>query len=306
MVAIASRTEEHARAAAEKFNIPKIFVGDDWKKMITEENLDIVSICAPNYLHAPILSEAIKKNVHILCEKPICISKKELDIIDSALVKKKALVFFTAFHKRYVSIFPIVKKIVEEKVLGDITLVRHIFAHLGPYKSHDALSKERWFFDSNKAGGGVLLDLGVHSIDLFRYLVCEYAKVEGASYNTSCIKMKDEDSSNVLFRLKNNALGVISVSWCSPPKEFLEIYGTKGSVAIDLLATNLFSFTPESLKKEPLIQQAISHKLSSIVPHHALIDHFVSCVINKKVDHPNFEDGKKAVEFVLEAYKLKK
>jgi len=304
LVAIASRTEEHANDFAKKFDIPKTYVEDGWQDMLNDENLDAVSICTPNYLHHPMIMKSIEKNIHILCEKPLCISQKELDSVEEAL-SKKTLIFFTAFHKRYISIFPIVKKIIDNNGLGDISLVRHVFAHLGPYKSHKALSKEKWFFDSKKAGGGVFLDLGVHSIDLFRYLMGDYKKIEGINSNTSCIDMKDEDNCNVLFRFQNDALGIISVSWCFPPTEFLEIFGTKGSISIDLVSDKLFNYKPESLKENSIIREAIDHKISNLPPHHILIDHFIQCVLNNKNETPNFIDGKRAVEFVLEAYALK-
>jgi len=304
LVAIASRTEEHAKAAANRFNIPKIFVGEGWKDMLKNENLDIVSICTPNYLHTPNILEALRNDIHILCEKPICTSREELDIVEKE-IKKTNLVFFTAFNKRYLSLFPIVKKIIEQNVLGKIILARYNFAHLGPYTSHQALSKERWFFDSEKAGGGVLLDLGVHSIDLFRYLIDDYEKVEGISANTSCVDMSNEDNCNVLFRFQNNALGIISVSWCNNPSELIEIFGIRGSIKIDLINRKLFSFTPHSLKDNKYILEAKKHKISEQGTHHGLIDHFVNCVLENRNEHPNFDDGKKAVEFVLDSYLLK-
>jgi len=61
IVAIASRTGEHAKTASEKFFVPKVYAGDNsWEKMIDEQDLDIISICTPNYLHAPIALKAIE------------------------------------------------------------------------------------------------------------------------------------------------------------------------------------------------------------------------------------------------------
>ena len=199
---------------------------------------------------------------------------------------------------------PIVKDIVEHNVLGKITLVRFMFAHLGPYISHQALSKERWFFDSEKAGGGVLLDLGVHCIDLFRYLIDDYEKVEGITKNNSCINMKDEDNGNIMFRFKNDALGIINVSWCTPPIEFIEIFGTKGYIKLDLLAQQPFNCFPSELNENELIKKAYNCKIHNLIPHHLLIAHFIKCVLENKQDNPDFNDGKKAVEFILDAYSL--
>jgi len=304
LVAIASRTEEHAKKFAKKFEIPHIYVEDGWKDMLNDEYLDAVSICTPNYLHFPMIMKALEKNIHILCEKPVCISQRELDSVKVKLSKKK-LVFFTAFHKRYLSIVSFLKKILEENSLGKISLARYLFAHLGPYITHNALSKERWFFDSEKAGGGVLLDLGVHAIDLFRYLIGEFKNIEGFNYNTTCIDMNDEDNCNVLFRFDNNSLGIISVSWCTPPREIIEIYGTKGSIKIDLVS-NTSTYQIEGLDHNLVMKELITHKTSNIPPHHLLIDHFIRCIRQKKEGGPSFQDGQKAVEFVLDAYQFNK
>lgn len=302
---MASRTEEHAKSAADKYKIPRVYHGDGWKEMLNNENLDVLSICTPNYLHTPNILNALKNDIHILCEKPICISRKELQIVETEL-KKKDLIFFTAFHKRYIGIFPLIKKIIENQVLGKIISARYYFAHLGPYTSHNALSKERWFFDSEKAGGGVFLDLGVHSIDVFRFLIGEYENVEGVSFSTSCIQMKDEDTCNVLFRFENDALGIITTSWCNHPTEFIEIYGTKGTIFIDLIAEKPFCFLPHELKENIFIKEADNYKRPEETLHHLLIDHFIECVLENRQASPDFNDGKIAVEFVFDAYSLKK
>lgn len=306
LVAIASRTEEHAKAAAEKFNIPNVYTGrDSWEHMIENEKLDIVSICTPNYLHAPITLKALEKNCHILCEKPIAITQEELNQIESMLHSEN-LIFFTSFQKRYNPIFKLTKSAIDEETLGKITLIRYYFSHYGPYKSWKALSEEKWFFDSKKAGGGVLLDLGVHCIDILRYLLGEYDKVNGVNFNTSCINMEDEDNCNVLFRFKNDASGFISVSWCNEPLETIEIFGTKGFIKVDLSGRNSPIFGPKKLKRNEAIKEIVEYKPINKSAQNNLIDHFINCIQAKRQEHPNFDDGKKAVEFVLEAYSFKK
>ncbi|MHA1107118.1 MAG: Gfo/Idh/MocA family protein [Promethearchaeota archaeon] len=136
LIAVASRSEQSAKKAAEKFEIPNVYWGDSWKK-------------------------------------PIAINNHELENIENTL-KKTGLIYFTSFQKRYIAVIPYIKKIIENKVLGDISLVRYFFGHHGPYTSWRASSEQKWFFDTKMAGGGVLLDLGVHCIDLLRYLIGEF------------------------------------------------------------------------------------------------------------------------------------
>lgn len=304
IVALASRTEQHAKQAAEKFGIPKYYYGDDWKKMLEEERLDIVSICSPNYLHAPMTIEAINNDVNVLCEKPICIAEKELDEIEK-LLEKKSLIYFSSFSKRYSELYIRLKEIIDNEALGTINQVRFFFSHHGPYTSWRPLSEQKWFFDTKMAGGGVLIDLGVHCIDILRYLIGEFRAVEGYSQNTSCKNIKNEDNCNVLVRFENDALAVISVSWCSEPMEILEVYGTKGHVIIDINSKKPFSFAPKKLKKNRFIKMALEQESTFTNTQHLLIDHFIDCVLEGKQEHPDFIDGKWAVKFVLKAYSLK-
>lgn len=306
LVAIASRTEVHAKEASEMFHVPKVYYGNNgWEKMIDEQDLDIISICTPNYLHAPIVLKAIERNCNILCEKPIAISREELTRIESELASKN-IIFFTSFQKRYHPIFRLLKSVLDDGVLGKITSVRYFFSHYGPYKSWKALSLERWFFESEKAGGGVLLDLGVHCIDILRYLLGEYDKVNGINTNTSCINMADEDNCNVLLQFKNDTLGLISVSWCNEPSETLDIIGTKGFIKVDISGRGILSFGPKSLKRSKIFKDLLKFKPTNESAQNKLIDHFINCIQTRKQESPNFDDGKKAVEFVLEAYSFKK
>jgi len=305
LVSVASRTEQSAKKAADKFNIPNCYWGDEWIKMLEENSLDVVSICSPNYLHAPMTIEAIKNGINILCEKPICISQKELENIETMLNKKK-LIYFSSFQKRYIGIFSLIKEVIDNKALGDINLVRYFFSHYGPYTSWKPFSEQKWFFDSKMAGGGVLLDLGVHCVDILRHLVGEYNEIEGYSYNSFCKKIEDEDNCNVLFRFENNTLGVISVSWCNEPMELLELYGTMGTLKVNLHLTEPISFTPKKLKRNQYIKKIVEYEPLDENTQHLLINHFINCVLKGKQEHPDFNDGKLATEFVLKAYSLKK
>ncbi|MFW9951948.1 MAG: Gfo/Idh/MocA family protein [Candidatus Thorarchaeota archaeon] len=302
LVAVSSGTEESAKFASEKFNIPNVYWGDNWKLMLENNELDIVSICSPNYLHAQQTIEAINQNCNILCEKPIAISNEELKNVEEAL-KNRTLIYFTSFQKRYIPFLPNVKEMIENGVIGQINLIRHVFSHFGPYTSWKPLSQDKWFFDPLKAGGGVLMDLGVHSIDLLRHLIGEFSKVEGYSYNTSCKNIVSEDNCNVLFRFQNEVLGVITVSWCNEPMDIIEIFGTRGMLRVDLHSKNPFSYKPKGLKKNPILKKALKYKYNrSAIPQHDLIDHFINCILKRKQENPSFLDGKRAVEFVLEAY----
>ena len=135
IVAIASRTKIHAENAAQRFSVDNIYFGDEgWKSMLKSEDLNAVSICTPNYLHASMVLEALNHGMHILCEKPICISYKELEELEKA-IKKTHRIFLTSFQKRFNPLIPIIKAIIEDEILGKIITVKYYFSHYGPYTS---------------------------------------------------------------------------------------------------------------------------------------------------------------------------
>jgi len=304
LIAVCSRTKNHAENAAKKFSVRKVYYGENsWKTMLKSEKLDAVSICTPNYLHAPMALEALSNGIHVLCEKPIFINREELEELDN-MIKATNLVFMTSFQKRFNPLIPLLKSIIDDEILGNIILVKYYFSHYGPYTSWKALSEEKWFFDSDMAGGGVLLDLGVHCIDILHYLIGDYKKIDGVNSNTSCINMKDEDNCNVLLTFQDNILGMVSVSWCNYPSEIIEIYGAKGNLRVDSRSKRPLSYQPKALKKNKLIKKAYSIKRLSSNYQDRVIDHFIDAIINNKHPSPNFEDGKKAVEFILEAYDI--
>jgi UDP-N-acetylglucosamine 3-dehydrogenase len=301
LIAVASRTEQSAKNASKKFNISHFYWGNDWIKMLRDEQLDVVSICSPNFYHAQMAIEAIRNGVNVLCEKPIAVSFEELRQLEVELSQKK-VIFFSSFQKRYHNLIPKVKDIVETGILGRINLVRYFLSHYGPYTSWRPMSEQKWFFDSKLAGGGVLLDLGVHAIDLLRHLIGEFDVIEGFCHNTICQNIIDEDNCSVLFRFKNDAIGIITTSWCNEPIDLIEVFGTNGMLRIDLTFNEPLFFRPNKLKKNPLIKVLIKSKASRDITQHVLINHFINCIISGNQEKPDFKDGKRAVEFVLKSY----
>ena len=186
-------------------------------------------------------------------------------------LNETGLIYFTSFNKRYLPVIPYIKKIIENKALGKINLVRYLFGHYGPYTSWHASSEQKWFFDADKAGGGVLMDLGVHSIDILRYLIGEYDRIEGYSYNTTCKQISNEDNCNVIFRFKNNVLGAMMISWCNEPLDLIEIFSTKGMLKINLQAREPLSYKPKKLRRNPAIKEFLRRDHSiNINPQHLL------------------------------------
>lgn len=171
VVAIASRKRTSAKILADKFSISGIY--EDHKKMMEEMNLDAVSICVPNKTHYEITMDALKRGVHVLCEKPPALSAQEaLEMEREA--EKQSLLLTYGFHMRHLDEVRILKERIIKKEFGTIY---HVEASWNRRRGIPGWGS---FTDITVQGGGPLIDLGSHMLDLVAYLL-DYPKVRYVS-----------------------------------------------------------------------------------------------------------------------------
>lgn len=240
VVAICDSNIKAAEKLANKFSVPNIYT--DYMKMFEMHNLDIVSVCVPNYLHAPITMAALEKGINVHCEKPLAINAAEAQEIVNSKNEygKKVMV---ALNYRFMAEAQFVKKYAEEGLFGEI-----YHAKCGWRRRSGIPGKGVWFTDKELSGGGALIDLGVHFLDLSMFFM-DYPKVSsvsGATYskfggsasrlrpgyrNNGDGKYDVEDMAVGIVRMKNGATIDFEFSWASnieKESKYFEVIGTKG------------------------------------------------------------------------------
>lgn len=198
----------------------------DWRALLDGGGLDIVDICTPPNLHAPIALRALDSGLHVLCEKPLARTPEEARTMVIRAEEKNRLLM-TAFCHRFHPPILFAKELIDNDDLGRIIMFRNRFS------GHFVGIENRWFSDPEVAGGGALLDTAVHSVDLFRHLVGEVKTAIGktATYLPS---LRVEDSGLCILEAENGALGVIEASWATPGgRNVVELYGTAGACLVD-------------------------------------------------------------------------
>jgi predicted dehydrogenase len=301
VIAVTTRTEEHGKLAAEKFGIEAWYT--DYRELLKRKDIDAVSICTPNYLHAQQTVDAARAGKHILCEKPLATTLEDADKMIKAAHDAKVYLMNPS-HQRFIPILKEIKGILDQ--FGSITFVRYRFAHQGPYKAWKALSKEKWFFDETKAGGGVLLDLAPHALDILEWYFGDVEVVQGALLKTFEHPIKTEDTAILLFKFKNGTLAELDTSWASEPEfnEF-QIYGTKGTIKVDLWERAPIEIMPKKLRKnEKISQLSLTGILTQVaVAKRNMMHYFVDCVRNNKEPEMNGQLGKGILKVILAGYK---
>lgn len=285
LVAFCDVEEDNAQQKASEFK-GKSYT--NYKKMLEEEGLDGISICTPPFTHKEIAIEALNKGVNVLCEKPLALSTNEAEEMVEA-ARNSEVLLMTAFKFRFFDEVLRAKQLISQGKIGKILMFRNMFGGAVD------MSK-RWFSKREISGGGVLMDNGVHAVDLFRFLFGEVKNVS-ARVATFIQNIEVEDTARVLVEMENGALGTIDLSWSIPiPQDFyLEIYGSEGSIMIGL---NNLRYKTQKTKKWVEVKK----NKESLDPFGKEVNHFIECIQGKESPIVDGVDGLRALEVIEAAY----
>ncbi len=228
ITAICDINKERAEEMAKKFNIPEVYT--DYKEMLAKADIDAVSICTPNALHAPMTIDACNAGKHVLCEKPMAVTVEECEEMIKA-AEANNVQLMVGFTHRFYNYNQKAKELLDSGVIGKPFMARVRFAHEGPYISWPA--KSDWFFNKEMAGGGALLDMGVHALDILRFMIGEIKDIS-ANVKTLVRDIEVEDNAVCAVTFENGAMGYLEVGSSSKAGRLgIEIYGDDGSMVID-------------------------------------------------------------------------
>lgn len=248
IVAVCDLNRERAEKRASEYGVSKVYT--DYRKLLEESGADAVSICTWNNAHAPVSIAALKAGKHVLCEKPLCMTVEEALRVQDAVKNAPSQVFQVGFIRRYEERARILKEFIDGGDIGEIYYAKaSCLRRLG--------NPGGWFSDLSRSGGGPVIDLGVHVIDLCWYLMGS-PKVKSVSANTyyklgnrknvqhlRFYKAADydpdkndvEDLANALIRFENGASILLDVSFTLHSEATEEIsarlFGTKGGLEIE-------------------------------------------------------------------------
>lgn len=289
LVALCDIKREKAERIASDRQIP--FVYEDYRQMLKEQELDVVDICTPNLLHSKVAVEALRAGAHVFCEKPDAVNPEEAQkMADAAEEAGKLLMVMR--NNRFSPQAQYLKRYIDEGHAGEIYTGR-----CGWLRRRGIPGKGGWFTTKELSGGGPLIDLGVHFIDLAIWLMGNPrpVAVSGAVYtkfannelsdsiHSSFGEKQDngtfdvEDLATGFIRFDNGASLQIEFSWASNVGEemnFVELRGTKAGASIKKGELGVYTETAGQLTDlVPVFKgsQALSN-------HGKHLYHFLDCV----------------------------
>ncbi|NLF31727.1 MAG: Gfo/Idh/MocA family oxidoreductase [Planctomycetes bacterium] len=209
LLAIVDINAQRARDVAAHFGAPHAMT--EFKDALALKP-DAVSVCTPNYLHAPQTIAALKAGAHVLCEKPMAISVAETRaMIRAARTARKQLMI--AHNQRFVPAHARAREILASRELGKVVAFSTSFAHGGP-EGWSVDGEKGFFFKKNEAVLGAMGDLGVHKLDLIRYILGDEVSQIGAAVATLAKpRCGVDDTAFATMAMASGALGQMFAGW---------------------------------------------------------------------------------------------
>lgn len=307
LVSVCDANRRVAEDASEKYGIPGVY--SDYREMLDKEKLDMISICTPNNAHSSIALEAIDRGIHVHCEKPVGITAAEVSAIKKA-ADNKNIVFMAGLNFRFSKTASIVKNYIDNDLLGNI-----YHAKCGWIRRCGIPGKGAWFTAKEKSGGGPLIDLGVHYLDLVMnfmyYPECDTVSAHTYSnFANSSLRIREgypdnghgvfdvEDTALGLISLKNNASIFFEFSWASNIEEelrYFQLLGTKGGIYSNNGAVKYFGEMDGKVYDQEVLVDADNKKVE-----HA---HFIECIRTGKKPDITLEQNIRLMAIIEAAYK---
>jgi predicted dehydrogenase len=320
VVAICRRQKDLAEQIAQRHQIPKFYT--NFNEMVQSEDIDVVSLAVPNYLHHPMTLEALDQDKHVICEKPLALNLEEAtEMLNKA--EQKSLIHMTVFNWRFVPAIMRMKELIEN---GDIGSIYHVSFYWWINSRRDRESPFFWRFNRTESGVGALGDTGVHGIDLIQWMAGDFKEVsshmaiyvpEHKTQEGQYKKTDVEDSCSFLGELIEGGQVIFHVSSvaCCDSMIRLEIHGSEGALGFYISPRTgdyngkLYGGKGETdLRREiPLPEriksnfQPIHEKISSPAMFFArFAQNLVKAIRRGESSSPSFHDGLK-VQRVLQA-----
>ena len=234
----------------------------DFQTLIEDPDIDLIDICTPNDTHYEIYKAALEAGKHIYIEKPLALNLDQAQEMHK-MAEGTDRIIQVAFNYRFIPAVMKAKQLIKEGFLGEVINFRAQYFHTGYLNPEKPMT---WRLSQEKSGGGALVDLGSHVIDLMLYLAGPFQKIMAQTKTfvdqrpiqageKERVKVLVDDHAQLLVELKTGGVGIVEVSRVTQGTTDdlnFEIHGTKGALKFDVMDPNWLYVYDARDKKVPL------------------------------------------------------
>ena len=291
VTAIADIDADHARHAADKAGGAEVF--NDYHELIGSGLVDAVDICLPHHLHADAILTAAAARLHVLCEKPLCLTLREADNISKA-VASSGITLMCAHNQLFLPAVARAREIVQGGGLGKVYEARTTDSFFNNMKPETI----GWRRERATSGGGELIDTGYHPTYLLLHLLAsEPVEVAAMLSNHRLSFLEGEDSAQVLVRFADGSVGAMVTSWAYDPpasQEKFSVVGEGGTMWSD----------GKTLNVKPRGGEVTVEEFAEAKPHTIALEvvDFIECLREGRRPLNTEVDGIRVLRVILGAY----
>ena len=315
-IGLADLNEERARAVATTYGVPEIY--PDYRDLLARHDLDAVSVCLPNALHAPVTIAALRHGKHVLVEKPMARTVAEAEAMIAA-ADAADRILMVSFNYRYRADVQWLKQYIESGALGRLYYAK---AHWMRRSGIPRLGS--WFVSKEQAGGGPLIDLGVHVLDLALYLMGEPSPA-AVSANTyaefgprglkgggawrpqpgEALPYEVEDLATAFIRLDGGATLLLEASWAThgaAGDDFgVTLFGSEGGAEL-LIRNYAHENTVRVFTDIAGVPTDLTPHITKAEGHSAVIQRFIAAIRDGAPPVPSAADGLRRTAVLAACY----
>lgn len=327
LVGVCAATDASRGLAVERAGYE--FATPDYRELLNRDDIDVINVCTPNYLHKEQVTAALRAGKHVYCDKPLAMNASQAqEMVD--LARSVGTTCQITFHNRFIPAILRAKQMVDDGFLGEVISFRCVYLHSG-YADPDR--PITWRTQLEKSGGGALIDLGSHAIDLLRFLIGDFTRVQAnlrtlikerpvSKGSAEKAPVTVDDIAILQIESAAGAIGTLEASKVATGTVDdlrFEIHGSRGALAFDLMNPNWLHAYDNTRPKADLggdrgylrIECVQNYPKPASLPggvnavgwtrfHIASLHSFVTNVVESRPGSPSFEDGL-AVHRVIDA-----
>jgi predicted dehydrogenase len=288
LVAIADISKEKAEKAASDYGINAY---TDYVEMMEVEKPDGIIIALPHFLHKEASIEAANRGIHILLEKPMANTIEECDeIINAAESNKVNLMIGHIVHFSETNIK--IKEIIQSNELGNLIMIADT-----RFNNYFKPERPRWFLDKKQSGGGIVINLGAHSIDAIQYTTGYHVKSVLAKLTYPEEYTAIEGSGQIFLELENGVSAVINLNgYTSIPRDEKEYYFEKGILKVNSKGL----FIAKKGQKEFEDMNIVRNKHKNMADQ---LEEFAHSILSGREPSITGQYGKSVIKAIMAAYK---
>jgi predicted dehydrogenase len=310
-VVAAADASKKALAKAKSLGVKTLY--KDYHELLRNSSgVDAVVISLPNFMHLESIQLALEAGLNVFAEKPLARSVEECREI-VRLVEKSGRKFMVGHVSRFIEVNQKLKQNLDKGVIGNLEVATIEEIINGPF-AHPRVPAPvaDWWFDPKKSGGGALLDIGYHMIDLFRFFAGESEVM--FSHLIHRYNLPVEDGAIVILHSRSSVKGIINIGWYQqtifPKFNFrVLLHGTAGYLSSDsFVPRNPYSHAIKVGLKN-IARRAVGKRIRFLAytyyyePFYKEMAHFFDCIKNDSEPSISAVDGLRTVETIEQAYK---